>query len=56
VYAPVSGEVVRRNEALDSSPDLVNTDPYGEGWMFEVHLDGAPPELLDAAGYEAQLG
>jgi glycine cleavage system H protein len=56
VYAPVSGEVVRRNEALDSSPDLVNTDPYGEGWMFEVQLDGAPPALLDAAGYEAQLG
>jgi glycine cleavage system H protein len=56
VYAPVSGEVVRRNEALDSSPDLVNTDPYGEGWMFEVQLDGAPPELLDASGYEAQLG
>ena len=36
VYAPVAGEVVARNEALDATPELVNTDPYGEGWLFEV--------------------
>ena len=36
LYAPISGTVVARNEALDANPDLVNTDPYGEGWMFEV--------------------
>jgi len=57
VYAPVSGEVVAVNEALDATPELVNTDPYGAGWLFEIvpsdaaELDG----LLDAAGYEAQL-
>ena len=36
VYAPVAGEVVARNEALDATPELVNTDPYGDGWLFEV--------------------
>ena len=57
VYAPVTGEVVAVNEALDATPELVNTDPYGAGWLFEVvpadagDLDG----LLDAAAYEAQL-
>lgn len=58
VYAPVSGEIVAVNEALDATPELVNNEPYGAGWLFEVvpsdpaELDG----LLDAAGYEAQLG
>ena len=36
LYAPVSGAVVARNEALDATPELVNTDPYGEGWLFEL--------------------
>ncbi|MGN6246422.1 MAG: glycine cleavage system protein GcvH [Motilibacteraceae bacterium] len=58
VYAPVSGTIVARNEALDATPELVNTDPYGEGWMLEIRpqdpasLDG----LLDAATYQAGLG
>lgn len=56
IYAPVSGAVVGRNDALDSNPELVNTDPYGEGWMFEVALDGEPQGLLSASEYEAQLG
>jgi glycine cleavage system H protein len=58
VYAPVSGEVVARNESLDATPELVNNDPYGGGWLFEVvpsdpgQLEG----LMDAAAYEASLG
>lgn len=58
VYAPVSGTVSTRNEALDSTPELVNSDPYGEGWMFEVRLDDpeAVEGLLSAADYRAQLG
>src|SRR3546814_3179470 len=44
VYAPVSGKVVARNEALDGAPELVNSDPYGEGWLFEV-----------AGAYDAEL-
>ncbi len=57
VYAPVSGEVVARNDALDATPELVNNDPYGAGWLFEVTpsdpsaLDG----LLDSAAYQETL-
>jgi glycine cleavage system H protein len=58
LFAPVSGTVAARNEVLDATPELVNRDPYGEGWMFEVSLaQGAGPEdLLDAATYRASLG
>ncbi|RKS77886.1 glycine cleavage system H protein [Motilibacter peucedani] len=54
VYSPVTGEVVARNEALEQTPELVNSDPYGEGWMFEVR-GGAQggQELLDADAYAA---
>ena len=52
VYSPVSGEVVARNEALDATPELVNTDPYGDGWLFEVSVAGEAPDLLDAEAYE----
>lgn len=57
VYVPVSGTVVRVNEALDASPELVNSDPYGEGWLFElVPSDAADVAgLMDAAGYQATL-
>jgi glycine cleavage system H protein len=57
VYAPVSGKVVARNEALDASPELVNSDPYGEGWLFEVvGADaGEIDALMDASTYQATL-
>jgi glycine cleavage system H protein len=57
VYAPVTGEVVARNEALDATPELVNNDPYGGGWLFEIApTDPAAVEsLLDAAAYQATL-
>jgi glycine cleavage system H protein len=57
VYAPVSGEVVARNVALDTTPELVNDDPYGEGWLFEVRPAdaGAVDGLMDAATYQASL-
>ena len=53
VYSPVSGQVVARNEALDATPELVNTDPYGDGWLFEVAVDEAAggTDLMDAAAY-----
>ena len=53
VFAPVSGSVVGRNEALEKSPELVNTDPFGRGWLVRVKL-AAPAEvdsLMDAAAY-----
>jgi glycine cleavage system H protein len=57
IYAPVTGEVVARNEALDATPELVNNDPYGGGWLFEVVPGdaGALDGLMDAATYEGQL-
>ena len=57
VYAPLTGQVVARNEALDSSPELVNSDPYGDGWLFEVVPgDGAALDgLMDAAAYQASV-
>ncbi len=58
VYAPVSGTVRAVNESLRQSPELVNTDPYGEGWLCEIEIaSGAEYDaLLDAAGYEALTG
>lgn len=53
VYAPLSGEVVARNEAVDANPELVNSEPYGAGWLFEV-VPSDPAELdalLDAVAY-----
>lgn len=55
VYAPLAGEVLARNEALDATPELVNTDPYGEGWLFELRVEGESSELLDAETYQAGL-
>lgn len=58
LYAPLPGTVTAVNEALDATPELVNSDPYGEGWMYELQLgDGADTSgLLDAAGYQAEIG
>jgi len=58
VYSPVSGEVVARNDTLDATPELVNTDPYGAGWLFEVAVTegDAGSELLDATAYQALIG
>lgn len=57
IYSPVTGEIVEVNEALADSPDLVNKDPYGEGWIFRVQLkeSGELGELLDAAAYAEAL-
>lgn len=53
VYSPVSGEVVATNNALNGSPELVNQDPYGQGWLFKVKPSNPAElsQLLDAAAY-----
>ena len=53
LYAPVPGAVVTRNEALDDQPDLVNSDPYGAGWIAEIEVDDLSvlDSLLDAEAY-----
>jgi glycine cleavage system H protein len=53
LYAPISGIVSARNDELDSRPELVNTDPYGDGWIVEIEIGTAAEldDLLDAAAY-----
>jgi glycine cleavage system H protein len=54
IFAPVSGTVVAVNTQLDDSPELVNSDPYGEGWIVEINAGdpGALDDLMDAAAYQ----
>ncbi len=53
LYAPVKGEVVAVNEAINDAPETVNSAPYTDGWLVRIKLDGAPEGLMDAAAYEA---
>lgn len=58
IYTPVSGEVIERNEAVEKDPALLNTDPFGAGWIFKIRLSN-PQEveaLKDPAAYRAQIG
>lgn len=57
IYAPVSGEVIAINDALSDAPELINSDPYGEAWLFKVKPSDSNEldELLDAEGYQASL-
>lgn len=54
IYAPVAGLVVAGNERLASEPELINSDPYGAGWILRLKPSGAPGGLLDAAAYAAE--
>ena len=51
LYSPVTGTVTEVNGELDSAPDLVNSDAYGDGWIFKVELSEAASDLLDAGAY-----
>lgn len=55
IFSPADGEITSVNAEVDDDPGLVNSDPYGAGWLFELRLDGdaLPPGLLSAAEYEA---
>lgn len=58
LFMPVSGEVVEFNEEIESSPELVNEDPYGKGWMVKIQLSDTSEldDLLDAAAYQDLVG
>lgn len=58
IYSPVAGTVTAVNEALTSNPALINTDPFGEGWIFKLKVEAgaATEELLSLAQYEALIG
>lgn len=58
LYAPVTGAIIERNEALESNPELVNSDPYGDGWMVVIEADDAAAvdALLSAEQYARLIG
>jgi glycine cleavage system H protein len=58
LYCPVAGEILAVNEALDDDPSLVNSDPYGKGWMVRLKVDddAAVAALLDADAYREHVG
>ncbi len=57
VYTPLTGEIVEVNEALENAPELVNAEPYGDGWLYRIKAEDADEllELLDAASYKEEL-
>jgi glycine cleavage system H protein len=57
LYAPLTGDVVAANQAVVDDPSLVNTDPFGEGWLVKIRIDtSAPADLLDREAYVALTG
>jgi len=58
LFMPLSGEVIEFNEELESAPETVNSDAYGEGWMIKIKISNAAEvdALLDATAYKAQIG
>ncbi|PPH49223.1 glycine cleavage system protein H [Rathayibacter sp. AY1C9] len=56
LFAPVDGEVLEANTAVVDSPELVNSDPFGGGWLIRVRFDALPDGLLDSAAYTELVG
>lgn len=57
LFMPISGEIVEFNSELESAPEMVNNDPYGQGWMVKVKVSGEfPSDLMDADSYKELIG
>ena len=58
IFCPIDGVIIKRNESLEGAPDVINSDPYGEGWLVKIRLagDGATEGLLDAPAYAKIVG
>ncbi|MEP4533868.1 MAG: glycine cleavage system protein GcvH [Cyclobacteriaceae bacterium] len=56
LFMPLSGEVIEINEKLEGEPELVNSDPYGDGWMIKVKISDKGDKLLSAEDYQSQIG
>lgn len=58
IFAPFAGEITAVNDALEDTPELMNSDPYGEGWIVKMVLENpdSVSSLMDAAGYKAEIG
>ena len=56
MFMPIAGEVVEVNEALEDNPELVNSDPYGEGWIVKIKVDASDTaDLMDSASYQSMV-
>ena len=56
LFMPVSGEVIEINGALESNPEIVNTDPYGEGWMIKIKISEQGDHMISAEDYASEVG
>lgn len=56
LYSPIDGEVVEVNDAVSANPEMVNSDPHGEGWLFKVKFTELPSELMGASEYQEMVG
>ncbi len=58
IYAPIAGKIIEVNEYLEDEPELINLDPYGDGWIWKMRIANASEidALMDAAAYSAQIG
>jgi len=56
LFMPLSGEVLEVNEELEDAPEMVNEDPYGQGWMIKIKMDGSADGLMSADEYKALIG
>ena len=56
LFSPIAGEIVAVNDRLDKEPSLVNTDPYGDGWMIKIRPSGALDGLMDGGAYASHVG
>ena len=55
IYSPLTGKVVNVNLSLDKNPEVINQEPYGAGWIFEIEISGSLPPLLDAPAYQGLI-
>jgi len=55
IYAPMSGEIIEVNDSLETSPETLGSDPYGDGWLFKLKTDGGEYALLDHDGYRTLI-
>ena len=56
LFIPVSGEILEFNDELEASPELVNEDPYGKGWMVRIKITGSTNDLLSVEAYKELIG
>jgi len=56
LFMPVSGEVIKINEKLENNPEIINTDPYGEGWMIKIKISDRGNDMISSEDYSSEVG